>query len=153
MTTSTRRQSIVLNRASLREQQEFLNDLGAAASFFPCNRSLSLSTDGSGTWLTAYTTNPYPPSVAIKMVVEALGVVTGSPTHSIDFRGRATFQVDAAGTIAMVYSQNDYFYRTDLAMNVQLLINADKTISVQVRDAAAGVMRYLVVVYLLEMSA
>jgi hypothetical protein len=154
MTSTTRLPVMQWDRASRVQRDGFLNTLNAAANLFPRQRTTSLPTDNASGWLTGWTSLRYPPNVTIKVLVEALGKVSADPTQFADIAMRGTFFTDAAGLLAQSgLSYNPYVQRTNALMDLQFLVNADNSLSVQVRDSATGSMQYLLIVDVLEVTS
>ena len=153
MTTTTRRQQIVWERASPREQAQYLSDLANAASYFPTAKSSAATTNGAGTWLAVYTSNAYLPGTVIKLKAETVGTVIGAPTQCVDMGARTTYVCDNTGALsAPVGTQVDYYYSFDVGMQMQFVVSG-KSILVQVNDGSNGKMRYTTVIQLLEIRS
>jgi hypothetical protein len=154
MTSTTRLPIIQWDRASRAQRDKFLNTLNAAANLLPRAKTTSLPTDNASGWLTGWTSLPYPPNVTVKVLVEALGKVSADPLQFADIAMRGTFFTDAAGVLAQSGPTiQSYVERTNGLMDLQFLVNADNSLSVQVRDSATGSMQYLLIVDILEVTS
>lgn len=152
MTTTTNRPTLVTGRAAQRESDRTFDAIRRGVDSLSVRRQ-TVTTDGTGSWVNAFLSVPYPANTTISAIGDVSGKSTVTPSKWLVGSYRAAFSVDAAGVIT-IHDLTTIYQSVSggFAASAKLDIVGTNQLALMVADDALTIWKFTTMVQLFEVT-